>query len=222
MNKKQTVVGLLVLIAGFLLLLASFKIGNLDQVVSQWWPVVIIALGLLGFWNNSRHYTWPTILVTIGAILLLNNLELIEVNVGELILPLTLLIIGFNILLRALYKPDSIKTVNRLKDEIVTIMAGSETRNDSDDYQGGSVTAILGGADLDLSHAKIKNQAILQVTAVMGGVELKVAKDLVVKNRAQVIMGGFEDSQTPSATKSSPILYVDGTVVMGGIEIKRG
>jgi hypothetical protein len=55
----------------------------------------------------------------------------------------------------------------------------------------------------------------------MGGIELRVPEHVIVKNRASVFLGGIEDRTRPSEAKNSPVLYIDGSVVMGGIEIKR-
>lgn len=61
----------------------------------------------------------------------------------------------------------------------------------------------------------------MDIFAFMGGVELRVPENVIVKSRATMVLGGIEDKTRPKESKDAPVLYVDGTVIMGGIEIKR-
>ena len=56
---------------------------------------------------------------------------------------------------------------------------------------------------------------------MMGGVEVRVPDNVIVKNRATLFLGGIEDNTRPEEGKNNPILYIDGSIVMGGVEIKR-
>lgn len=63
--------------------------------------------------------------------------------------------------------------------------------------------------------------AHIDTTVIMGGVTICVAENVVVKSRSTTILGGFEDKTRPHTEQDSPTPYIDGTVVLGGIEIKR-
>ena len=54
---------------------------------------------------------------------------------------------------------------------------------------------------------------------MMGGIEITVPPDWAVVNRAAVIMGGVTDHST-GAQGAANTLYIQGVVMMGGIEIK--
>lgn len=74
---------------------------------------------------------------------------------------------------------------------------------------------------MDLSHAEIKNEAVLNVFVVMGGIELRVPENVIVKNRASVVLGSIEDKTRPTDSKRNPVLFIDGSILMGGVEVKR-
>lgn len=211
--------GLLVIAAGALILLANINVGPFKDFVVGWWPLAIIIAGLYGLWGSPRQYVWPTIIIVVGVALLLNSLGVAQVSVGALIIPLILFGVGINILTNARAK--KLATVNVSDEEIVAILGGSSSKNTSEDYKGGVVTAIMGGVELDLSKVKIGKEAVLRVSVVMGGIELRVPDDVIVLNRTQSILGGIDVKSQPVASKSAPVLAIEGQIIMGGIDVKR-
>jgi hypothetical protein len=94
-------------------------------------------------------------------------------------------------------------------------------------FRGGDITAIMGGGQLDLRLATIPpgHEAILDIVAVMGGVEIVVPPHWEVSTPIFPFMGGVEDKrfpplQTDSAPKESGRLVLRGIVMMGGVHIK--
>ena len=62
-------------------------------------------------------------------------------------------------------------------------------------------------------------EAIIDVFAMWGGIEIKVPPDWAVSNQAMAIMGGIEDkSQATSDARQR--LVIRGFALMGGVEIK--
>lgn len=219
MNQKQAAVGLLIVAAGIVTLLANFNVGQAREILQQWWPAAIVVVGLLGFWDSKKRYVWPTLITLVGVVLLLGTLNIVEIELGKLITPAIIVGVGLVILSSARHRAVE---ASKLSDEDITaVLSGSSSRNDSDDYKGGTASAILGGVDINLAKATIKKEAVLRLTVFMGGVSVRVPENVIVKNRAQIIMGGFEDKSAPTKGKNAPVLYVDGVVIMGGIEIKR-
>ena len=85
--------------------------------------------------------------------------------------------------------------------------------------------AIMGGFDVDLRDASIapNTQAVIDVFAFWGGLELKVPEDWVVINRVMPLMGGVDDKTRPpiASTAAPKQLVVRGIVIMGGISIRN-
>ena len=84
------------------------------------------------------------------------------------------------------------------------------------------MTAILGGSKLDLRQAVIKGEeAILDVFAMWGGIEIIVPRTWGVVVHGTPILGAFEDKSEQPREQGSPRLIVRGTAIMGGVEIKN-
>lgn len=215
---KRNITGIIIVAAGVLLLLSNIDAWGMRDFFDTWWPTVIfggIALTMLV--NDSRNYGWAIIAASAGLLLQLNRLDVADFDLGDFIVPAILITIGVSFL-TGRSRPR--KSDN--KEEAVTaILGGVDQQNSSDNYQGGSATALLGGVKLDLRKAKIAKDASLDVVTFWGGIEILVPENVIVKNRATCILGGIEDKTRPVESKNAPVLYIDGTVVMAGIEIKR-
>jgi predicted membrane protein len=108
----------------------------------------------------------------------------------------------------------------------VAIFGGVERRVVTQDFRGGTINAIFGGVELDLSHAVMQQpQAEIEINAIFGGVELRVPENWQVISSGQAIFGGYDD-KTGSADQPEPgdpakkILLLTGSVVFGGVDIK--
>ena len=70
------------------------------------------------------------------------------------------------------------------------------------DFRGGSVTAVMGGVELDLRKANLTSTAYLDVVAFWGGIEIKVPAGWTVDARVVPLMGAFENKvDSPAASR---------------------
>jgi hypothetical protein len=65
------------------------------------------------------------------------------------------------------------------------------------------------------------DQATLDVTVVMGGIELYVPPDWNVIIQALPLLGAAVDKRRPSTVVPTKTLTVRGTILMGGLEVKN-
>ncbi|MGH7741318.1 MAG: LiaF transmembrane domain-containing protein [Candidatus Eiseniibacteriota bacterium] len=92
----------------------------------------------------------------------------------------------------------------------------------SQEFRGGEVVAVLGGAELDLRSAKIaEGSARLEVNLIMGGLTLFVPEDWVVEFQGTPIMGGIDDQTRRPAGEIRGRLMITGVVLLSGILIKN-
>ena len=93
----------------------------------------------------------------------------------------------------------------------------------SKNFKGGDITCFMGGAEVDLSQADIQGKAIIDATAVFGGIKLIVPSNWDVKIENHAAFGNVEDKRSMQTLNadSSKQLIIDGTAVFGGIEIKN-
>jgi len=103
------------------------------------------------------------------------------------------------------------------------ILGGVERRIISQDFRGGDVSAIMGGCNLDFRGALIKppNQAVLEVFALCGGIEIRVPEDWTVVSELGVILGGVDERKASPPKDESKRFILRGTVLMGGVEVKN-
>lgn len=104
----------------------------------------------------------------------------------------------------------------------IGVVGGTKEKVTSQHFTGGYLRAIIGGVELDLSEAAIKTApATIEATIVLGGAQIKVPNDWVVKVEADVTKGGFEDKRTRamSSQDASPDLVITGKVSLGGLAI---
>ena len=77
-----------------------------------------------------------------------------------------------------------------------------------------------GGVELDFRNATMEgNEAKIDVSALMGGIDIRVPGSWVVINRVSAILGGVDDNTT--SHDGNKRLVVEGTVLMGGLDIKN-
>ena len=93
----------------------------------------------------------------------------------------------------------------------------------SKNFKGGEVNAFMGGAEINLLQADIKQVVELEINAVFGGTKLILPGNWNLKNQITAVFGGVEDKRhgemaTPDPNKT---LILKGACVFGGIEIKN-
>lgn len=219
MNNPTTariITGILILAVGVLALLDSLNIISFWSHADTWWPVTLMAAGLLVFINNTREYLTAIVLIGIGVIFQLNALDLTDVNVWQIVWPVIIISIGLSILVN---RSDSKKLKTQDTESISAILGASDTVNKSKNYQGGKINAVLGGVTVDLRDAKITKEATIEVFALCGGIELKVPRDWQIRQHVFPILGGVETKSHTVDSTDGPILNIHGTVALGGVEV---
>lgn len=215
---SRTTTGILVVLAGVLFLLSNLGIAALDGLFATWWPSLLVVLGVVILINNLRAWVFPLLLVGFGVLLQLNNLDIINVNVWQILWPVAIIAVGVSIIVDR-FKGKT--TIGDSRHSVTALFGGSEERNNSQDYQGGKISAVFGGTSLDLRKAVIKKDAVIEVFAICGGAEIFVPEGVVVHKKLTHILGGTEDKTAAPSAKDAPVLHIVGTLVMGGIELKN-
>jgi hypothetical protein len=230
LEKKSTqllsprlVLGLFLVGAGALLVLDRLGIFDADPLW-EYWPVILIVLGLLKLFGPASHNRGGgVVLLGIGSWFLIDNLTTIDLDFGD-IFPLVVLLIGVSLVVGALSSPrpprggaDGGATVDGL-----AILGGIARTNNSQSFRGGSATAIAGSCEIDLRQAAITGgEAVIDTFAWWGGIEILVPETWTVDLRGTAILGSFEDLTRPPVGGSTQRLVIKGMAIMGGVEIKN-
>ncbi len=216
--------GLIIMAVGVLLLLQQMDKLDFGDVVSRYWPLILI---LVGIWqliaNGFRNTGGPLFLIALGVIFQLWKLDILGRRTWNYVWPLLIILAGLWTLLGALRRRSPAATVIKEGDiDAFALFAGLERRVDSPAFRGGKATAIMGGVDLDLRGAGLaEGAAAIDLSVIMGGITLRVPRGWRVEMDARPLLGGIEDKHTyEPATQGGGTLRVKATAIMGGIEIK--
>jgi predicted membrane protein len=214
---QRKFIGLLIVAVGVGYLVEMLIGWNFGAFFSNWWPAIIILIGLSNY-ATSTSKVFPSILIVIGMALLLTNLEIVEIGWNTL-WPLILILIGLSFLFKTNPSPNK----NSIEGtDMVAVFGGYERIITDKNFSGGEATAVFGSIKLDLTQAGLKDRrASLSVTTVFGGVVLIVPKEWRVKSSGVPIFGGFDDRTVSPSDPDAPELFVDATAVFGGVEIKN-
>jgi predicted membrane protein len=105
-----------------------------------------------------------------------------------------------------------------------TIMGHIKRSVQSQNFEGGKLTSILGNIEIDLRRAKMpegRKTAQLELEVIMGHVALRVPDSWRVIWNGENMLGNFEDRTIPPNTgAAAPELIVSGSCTMGSIEIE--
>ena len=86
------------------------------------------------------------------------------------------------------------------------------------------IVTVFGGAELDFRQAVLPGQEVtVHATTVLGGLEIVVPPEMRVIDNGVAILGGREvaGDSPESAAEGAPVLRIEGTCVLGGVEVKR-
>ena len=245
----RLVLGFAVIAVGLLLTLDN--LGVLEaRYFWRYWPVLLIAGGLAKTVESMRECGRPVGmgLAVIGVVLLIANFGLIQVRQ---LWPLFLLGLGASIVWKALARPgaEGRDVADRLKETFrssvegtvrssveggaspegnpspglsaFAVLGGVRRATNAQDFKRGDAFAFMGGCELDLREASMKDdEAVFDIFALMGGVEMRVPEDWVVDNRGFALLGGFVDKTRP-VRDAKKRLVLTGLAVMGGVEVKN-
>ena len=220
----QLILGLAIATAGLLFTLDNLHILRARDYL-QYWPVVLVAIGLVHIAQakTSSGIVGGGIWILVGLVMLGNRLGLMDVNIWSY-WPLMLVAVGGRIVWQTLSVDTpgerGVDTGSRVS--AVAVMGGFDRKITSKEFQGGEITAFMGGGKLDLREATpAGGQAVLTVFALMGGFEIIVPETWSLSIEVMPFMGGIEDKTRTSANPSAPRLVLRGFVMMGGVDIKN-
>ena len=114
-------------------------------------------------------------------------------------------------------------SARRVRAEV--IFSGTKRRIDSQEFEGGKLTAVFGGVELDLRDADTKlDEMVLHVDAIFGGIEIRIPETWEVDPQITSILGGYDDKTVApqlNGDQPPPVLIVRGSAVFGGVNLKN-
>lgn len=211
--------GILLIVIGLGFALQQTGLIDFTRVLVDWWPVIFIVIGIIQIVNHT--FSTPVsgiIFILVGGILLANNW--LDINIWAFIWPVILIGVGLTFIFS---RPRFDKNINvEDKLNVKTFFSGTELRSRSEHFQGGTISTIFGGAEIDLRDAVFDpSGAQLEITSVFGGVEIKVPENVHVEISGTPVFGGWEDvTRRKNKEGNIIILKIHAILVFSGVEIK--
>jgi len=220
----RELLGALVIAFGVVFLLDAAGALDAGEAIGDWWPAIVIAVGVAQLAEGRKAYAGPAIVIAAGVVLLLFTTDVLTDDAWAYIWPVILIGVGLALLLRvgrALPKggPGAGEVLRASG-----IFSGAEVASSSKSFRGASLTAIFGGVTLDLREAHPEPEgARVKATAAFGGVDILVPHGWSVAVRATPILGGVDDhtDRAEVAPEGAPRLDVDAVALFGGVDIKH-
>ena len=225
MNKMSNFLwGLVFIIVGVIFGLNALEITDIDIFFDGWWTLFIIVPCFIGLFKDPDK-DGNLIGLIIGVCLLFGCLDIISFEyIWKLIVPIILVLIGLSFMFKDVFKSSVRKKVKSLsKDDSLEYCAtfGSQVVDFSKEkFSGCNLTAVFGGVKCDLRDAVIKDDSVIRVSAIFGGVTIYVPEDVNVKFSATPIFGGVSDESKVKKVDCKYTIYIQATVMFGGVEIK--
>jgi predicted membrane protein len=218
----QLVTGLMLAALGVLFMLDNLDILRARDVL-RYWPAVLLLVGVSQIVQarSSGGIIGGSIWILVGGVLLGERLNLLA-NVFRY-WPLLLVGIGAYAVWQSVNRREVQASERSERVSAVAVLGGVDRRVIAASFRGGDVTAFMGGGKLDLREATMPPgaEAIMDVTSIMGGFEIRVPETWNVIVDIVPVMGGYEDKTGHPTDPTAPRLRIRGFVMMGGVEIRN-
>lgn len=225
MKKTRNILwGIVLVTLGIIFGLNALEITNIDVFFDGWWTLFIIVPCFIDLFND-KDKIGNIIGLIIGIVLLLCSQDLFEFElVWKLMIPTILVIIGLSFIFKDAINSKVRKEIKKLNknetNEYCATFGGQKVNFDNEEFKGCTLSAVFGGVDCDLRDTIIKEDTVINVCAVFGGVDIKVPKGVNIKVTSTPLFGGVTNKVKNSKEQDTKTIYINATCIFGGVDIK--
>lgn len=207
-------IGLVLLVLGTFLALDALDVLDAGTTIDRWWPAALSGLGVVAMLTQGRVSLGPALLTVLGLILLADTNDWAA---EDLIGPALLITIGVVVLAGV----GRHRTHDHLSRAPVALFGEAKTTDHGEHFEHSTVSAVFGGATLDLRDAHIDRSATVDAFALFGGIDILVPTGWRVSVGGLPTFGGYEDktSGNGSLPADAPLLKVNATAIFGAVEV---
>lgn len=215
------ILGLVVITFGLSLLANNLGWSDAQYVFRSAWPLFLVAAGVgIVLQRRQGHGFWGVALILAGLWSFAAQQHWLRVNFWAVFGPTLIVLVGASLIWRSVTRPRPESAADSYLHSFA-VFSGAELRPTAP-FEGADLTAVLGGAKLDLTGTPMAgDSATIDVFAFMGGVEIWVPSDWNVVTKVGSFMGACVDKRRPSTLPPAKQLIIRGSSIMGGVEIKN-
>ena len=215
----RVVIGFALVGFGIVYLMDAADWVNAGDVISRWWPLILIAVGVAQWLADRSAWLGPMILIVLGLVFLGQRNDILGDNVWTFVWPLGLIGIGAWILWGRGGEPSTSGdgTVG-----VISILTGQDAVVSREPFRGGDATVILGGASIDLSEATLEDDVTITATVLLGGLNILVPEGWKIAITGTPFLGGWDNTTRRDVVPAdAPRLEIRALVILGGLEVKH-
>jgi len=216
---SQVLLGALIVLVGLLLLGRSTGLYDFGPVF-RYVPSLFVLLGLYAIVRSGfRNLFGPLVIVALAGAWQLVTLDVVAGEDVVQLWPLFIVFFGLSVLLSQFRRPPD--AVSESHVSALAVFSGSEKRSSTRSFSGANLTALFGGAELDLRDAEIADPpAHVSAVALFGGVSVVVPREWRVEMDVLPILGGASDERPRREEEHEEVdLVVSGFAAFGGVEV---
>lgn len=216
----RILLGLTVVTLGVLFLLDAAGALDAGDAIDNWWPLLLVAGGLLTLAERPPGVLRGVVLMVAGGVGLLLTNDLLDERAWAYVWPALVIAAGVVVLIRR-----GVPIAATPQEDVVrstAVFGGPKVASTSRAFRGAWLTAFFGGITLDLRGAELAPEgATINATVAFGGIDILVPRGWRISVRSTPIFGGLDD-KTDSAQdlpEDAPVLHVDAVAIFGGVDI---
>ena len=218
--------GIILIIIGLIIGGNALGITNINIFFDGWWTLFIIIPCFIGLFKENEK-TGNFIGLLIGVALLLACQNIINFDlIWKLAFPTILVIIGVSLIFKDTIGGKVNSEIRKLNEKrngengYCATFAGQNVNFDGQNFTGADLTAVFGGIKCDLRNAIIDSDVVINASSTFGGIEIYVPSNVKIKIKSTPLFGGVSNKANTKTDENSHTIYINGTAVFGGVEIK--
>ncbi len=215
--------GLVLIALGVIWGINALGIMDINIFFPGWWALFIIVPCFIDLFRPNNDKTGDLIGIGVGACLMLACLGLLDFEmIWKLVVPVALIVIGVSLILNGMMRKKKFvdaKPIEGEKKEFVAVFNGLKVDFDNMEFKGAKLESVFGGVKCDLRGAKIEDGALIEASAIFGGIDLFVPEDVKVEVGSTSVFGGVSNHHK-AKTEAKKTVYIDATSLFGGVEVK--
>jgi hypothetical protein len=218
MSPVRTWFSVLLIAVGGLWLADAAGLVDAGRALDAWWPLALVLLAVITAAVERRVAAGSVVLGLIGLLLLLPRVT--GVDAGAVLWACAAILVGAWLLARYTRRPGGGEQA--ASGTTLAVFSGARQVVHSDHFRHADVSAVFGGATLDLREAHPDPGARVDATAVFGGVDVLVPPGWRVELSGLPLFGGYDDRTRGPVPPppDAPVLRVVATAVFGGVTVK--
>lgn len=193
------------------------------EFLHRWWPLVLVALGLgnlIGFSSDRWAVGGPLIIIALGGVLLPFTAGIIHADIYPVVWPAGIAVAGAGLaLMGADWGYRDLSSRDQFRRFI--LLRGSRVVSTATSFRRASIMVMFGSFQLDLRRATLRGEAVINVTAVFGSVDVRIGRGVKLQTREPFVLKASGLRTEPPAGFDGSDLTINVLGLFGGVGIRE-